>query len=152
MPRPLALSSCSNHASTVPQRSTGFVESIGLEPASCLEKMKMLSVVSLAAEAGTELSYTLVASTLDIAAVDDPNDELPPWVTAVEEWIIRAIAAGLIEARLDQRRRVVLVSRAMEREFTDGEWQELGSTVGAWKDNVQRMLMVIESARDNAAV
>jgi hypothetical protein len=38
-------------------------------------------------------------------------------VTSAEEWVIKAIAAGLIEARLDQRRRIIVVTRSTQREF-----------------------------------
>ena len=69
----------------------------------------------------------------------------------MEEWVIKAIAAGLIEARLDQRRKLILVTRSMQREFQDADWKTLGVTVTSWKENVQRMLMVIESAREASA-
>lgn len=130
--------------------NAGFVEKMGLTSEICLDKMRLLSIVSLASEAeSSEIAYSLVASTLNIStAGEDPNDELPEWVTSAEEWVIKAIAAGLIEARLDQRRRIIVVTRSTQREFQDTDWKALGATVGAWKDNVQRMLMVIESARE----
>ena len=85
--------------------NAAFIEKQGL--GACLDKMRLLSVVSMAtaaaAQSSSELPYELVAKTLGIeSSGGDADDELPAWVIAVEDWIIKAIAAGLIEARLDQ--------------------------------------------------
>ena len=116
----------------------GLLAELGLEASACEDKMRLLTLASLANE-HEEVPYTAVASDLAIPTKGE-------WASEVEGCVIQAIAAGLIEARLDQRRQLVMISRSTQREFHDEDWQQLGSKLAQWRDHVQRMLMVIESA------
>jgi translation initiation factor 3 subunit M len=60
------------------------------------KKIRLLSLASLAAES-REIPYELIAQTLQFEAGE------------VETWVIAAIGAELLDARMDQVRRVVLV-------------------------------------------
>lgn len=41
----------------------------------------------------------------------------------VEEWVLRAIQAGLMEAKMDQMQRVVVIRRCTNRVFGPDQWK-----------------------------
>lgn len=118
-----------------------WLEQHGLDRAKCEEKMRVLSLATLCSTRD-EVPYSMVASTLRI-------DE-----DAVEEWIIRGISAGLIEARLDQIKRVAVPVRSTQRQFVDSDWKRIGDSLRGWRTHVKAMLSNIEHVRnsDNVVV
>jgi translation initiation factor 3 subunit M len=50
-----------------------------------------------------------------------------------ESWVIKASGKKLLEARIDQLRRTVIVHRLTHRTFTSSQWQELRTQLAAWK-------------------
>ena len=119
--------------------NSGLFGQLGLDPAECEVKMRLLTLASLANE-HEEVPYSVVASDLGVSTQGGE------WMADIEGCVIQAIAAGLIEARLDQRRQVVIITRSTQRQFQDEDWKQLGDKLANWRDHVQRMLMVIESA------
>lgn len=55
----------------------------------------------------------------------------------VEQWVVRAIGAKLLEAKLDQVRRIVVVTRSTHRVFGKQQWHELRQKLSVWVDNIQ---------------
>ena len=51
----------------------------------------------------------------------------------VEAWVIRASGRKLLEARIDQLRGRVAVTRIPQRTFTADQWRQLTAQLGAWK-------------------
>ena len=51
----------------------------------------------------------------------------------VEVWVVRAIGKKLLEARIDQMRRTVAVTKCMQRTFSATQWRALLTQLGAWK-------------------
>ena len=113
------------------------VEGVDLEKG--LNNVRLLSICGLASSA-RELKYSDIASALEI-------DE-----TAVEQWVVRAVTAELLEAQIDQLRRVIIVERAAPRFFNDQHWQDLNVKLHGWRDNVKELLAVVRSAKENRAV
>lgn len=112
-----------------------FFSSRRLDLAACDDKMRMLSLCSLAATRH-ELPYDDVAAALQIDVAD------------VEPWVVRATSARLLDARIDQLRRLVIVSRAVHRAFGGAdEWKALQVKLGAWKGNVRAMIDALAKAR-----
>ncbi|KAG0613019.1 hypothetical protein M758_6G070200 [Ceratodon purpureus] len=93
----------------------------GLVHEECVTKMRLMSLVGLAATSSGEISYAAIRDTLKV------NDD------EVEYWIVRAIAAKLLEAKMDQLRQVVVIGRCTERVFGPAQWQELRSGLSGWK-------------------
>lgn len=62
----------------------------------CLRKIRLLSLATLAAQ-HKEIPYSLISTTL---AVEEGE---------VETWIILAISANILDAKLDQLRRVAII-------------------------------------------
>lgn len=50
----------------------------------------------------------------------------------VESWVVCAIGKKLLEARIDQLRHTVSVTRAAHRCFGSEQWQELHAQLSAW--------------------
>ena len=96
--------------------------------------MRLLTLCSIAS--GTnELQYSAVARELHI-------DE-----DAVEDWVIRGIMEKLLEAKLDQVQKLIIVNRAMPRTFGDKQWEGLTEKLKDWKSNVRQLLTVVQSAQ-----
>lgn len=114
----------------MPDKATAFATH-GLDEDACMRNMCLLSLVSLAAE-HEEIPYAAVASTLSV-------DE-----SEVERWVVRAVGSGLMEAKMDQLRGVVLVERCAVRRFGAGEWTALKRRLDTWKANVRGVLEAME--------
>ncbi|KAI8061758.1 hypothetical protein BC940DRAFT_309684 [Gongronella butleri] len=101
-----------------------------------LRKIRLLSLASLGSEnLSRELTYAQISQALMI-----PEDE-------VEMWVIDVIRAGLVEAKLDQLNKTVIVHRSIYRVFGKEQWQQLSSRLNAWKDSLNDILQVVGNAK-----
>lgn len=116
------------------QKYPSYLEEVGLSHEDCLKKIRLLSLATLSAE-HSEIKYSKIAETLNIKL-----DE-------VEEWVISSIYAGLLEAKMDQLRQVVIVQRCTQRVFTDAHWAQLKDTIGSWRNNVSDLLSVLRASK-----
>ncbi|CAO3671701.1 unnamed protein product [Umbelopsis vinacea] len=82
-----------------------------------------------------ELTYSEIATALEIAD------------TEVEMWVIDVIRAGLVEAKLDQLNKTVIVYRSIYRVFGKEQWQQLDSKLNSWKNSLSDILAVIGNAK-----
>ncbi|KAI9277627.1 hypothetical protein BY458DRAFT_504639 [Sporodiniella umbellata] len=99
-------------------------------------KMRLLSLASLGSEnLVRELSYADIAKNLQI-----PEEE-------VEMWVIDVIRAGLVEAKLDQLNKTVIVHRSIYRVFGQEQWKKLSTALSSWKDNLSEILVVVGNAK-----
>ncbi|KAI8976123.1 hypothetical protein BDB01DRAFT_804599 [Pilobolus umbonatus] len=106
------------------------------QPEKNVHKIRLLSLASLGSEnLSRELSYAEIAKTLQI-----PEEE-------VEMWVIDVIRAGLVEAKLDQLNKTVIVHRSIYRVFGKDQWKKLSTTLDAWKQNLSEILTVVGNAK-----
>ena len=117
---------------SMPDKASVFT-TYGLSEQECMKNMCLLSLVSLASE-HEEIPYSAIASTLSIN-----EDE-------VEQWVIKAVSSGLMEAKMDQLRKVVLVERCAVRQFGMKEWSALKVRLDTWKVNVKGVLDALEKS------
>eukprot|EP00245_Coleochaete_scutata_P006937 TRINITY_DN21784_c0_g1_i1.p1 TRINITY_DN21784_c0_g1~~TRINITY_DN21784_c0_g1_i1.p1 ORF type:complete len:415 (+),score=92.54 TRINITY_DN21784_c0_g1_i1:62-1306(+) len=118
-----------------------ILKSFGLVHEDCMSKMRLLSLASLASEsASREIPYAQIQDTLKIDADD------------VELWVVKAIAAKLLEARMDQMREVVIVSRCTQRIFGPTQWRELRSSLGVWKESISKVAAQVQQTRASGNV
>ena len=117
---------------SMPDKMTVFA-TFKINEDQCMKNMCLLSLVSLAGE-HEEIPYSAIASTLNI-----PEDN-------VEQWVIRAVSSGLMEAKMDQLRKVVLVERCAVRQFGKKEWGALKLRLDTWKANVKGVLDALEKS------
>lgn len=103
---------------------------------SNIHKMRLLSLASLGSEnLSRELTYADIAKNLQI-----PEEE-------VEMWVIDVIRAGLVEAKLDQLNKTVIVHRSIYRVFGQEQWKKLSTSLSAWKENLNEILAVVGNAK-----
>merc|ERR1712043_36411 len=93
-------------------------------------KILRLSLISLS-QGQRELSYTQIKEALEIA----DND-------AVEEVVIDTVAAGNLDAKLDQDAEVVHIRRVDQRTFANDadSWGKLNTQLSLWSQNISSVL------------
>jgi len=111
-----------------------FLKSAGLDLEECTRKMRILSLATLAA-ANQEVPYTVIAKALQV-----PDDE-------VEVWVIMAIGESILEGKMDQLRKLLIVSRSLQRVFTPSQWKQLSDRLGLWKGNVKVILKTLQDCK-----
>lgn len=113
-------------------QSGSVLNSLGVTKEHCVEKMRMMALLSLAKESyGKTIPFAKIEASLGI-----PQNE-------VEMWIVKGIGMGLLEAKIDQDKSTVLISRSTQKFFGRKDWHELHSELGRWKNmlsNVDGML------------
>lgn len=130
------------------------VESIGTGAEDALSrKIRLLTVVSVASSALANSSAVIGADGVAVStAVSAPYSAFATALQVseddVESWVIDAVTAEILEAKLDQLHNVVQVSYAMQRTFDVSNWKQLGEKLATWKENVRGMLKVIHQARE----
>jgi translation initiation factor 3 subunit M len=116
------------------QKNPDFLQSVGLVYEESVKKIRLLSLATVASQTRL-LPYAQVAAALQI-----PEAE-------VESWVISSIAAGVLDAKLDQVRRLVLVHRTTQRVFPDTQWEQLSNNMASWKDNIKSLLQIIQASK-----
>lgn len=111
---------------------------LGLTHDECLRKQRVLALAGLAS-GKEEVTYDAVAQALGV----DEGD--------VESWVIEAVGAGVMDARLDQTRRIVLIHHVTLRTFTKEHWQQMSTRLALWKDNLASLLEVVQQNKKLAA-
>ena len=99
--------------------------------------MRLLTLVSLA-KGAKELSYASIANALQVGEKE------------VESWVMAAIAANLLVAKMNQLSSEVLVSFCIEREFSEKQWGTLLESLTDWKESIRGLLHVVQTARPQA--
>eukprot|EP01114_Cavostelium_apophysatum_P021606 TRINITY_DN758_c0_g1_i1.p1 TRINITY_DN758_c0_g1~~TRINITY_DN758_c0_g1_i1.p1 ORF type:complete len:405 (-),score=137.11 TRINITY_DN758_c0_g1_i1:72-1286(-) len=109
------------------EQNSDFLVTHGLNADETSKKIKLLSLATLASS-NQEVPYSLIAKTLHVSEDD------------VEHWIITAISDGVITGKMDQQRRVVIVSRTIQRVFTRAQWQQVAESLNMWRANIKVIL------------
>jgi translation initiation factor 3 subunit M len=107
-----------------------FMKEHGLQHEACERKMRLLSLTSLCVT-HKELTYAAVAEALKVEA------------DQAEHWVVEAISAGLIAAKMDQVRSTVVVSSCLEREFGTEQFGRLRTSLSQWGTSVHGLLKVV---------
>lgn len=113
--------------------NSSLLKSYGLVHEDCLSKMRLMSLVDLASTESGQVPYALIKDTLRI------NDN------EVEHWIVKAIAAKLLDCKMDQMNRVVIVSCCTERLFGQQQWGNLRSKLITWRGNIASVINTIQA-------
>ncbi|KAJ3320840.1 hypothetical protein HDU76_000220 [Blyttiomyces sp. JEL0837] len=126
--------------------NAGFIEKEGIVKTKeeiekvLVRKMRLLTLASVAGQyVDGEMGYGVVAEALEI-----PESE-------VEIWVIDGIRAELIEGKMNQLKKAVLVSRSTHRVFSKKQWGDLSDRLGEWKSNLKELLQVLANAKLIAA-
>jgi translation initiation factor 3 subunit M len=122
----------------VPPPLYSLVGRAGLTHEECQRKQRVLALAGLAS-GREEVTYAQVAQELGVEERE------------VEAWVIEAVGAGVVDARIDQTRRVVLVNHVTLRTFTAEHWQQMSSRLALWRDNLVSLLEVVQQNKKLAA-
>ena len=68
----------------------------------------------------------------------------------VESWVMEAISAGLLIAKMNQVSSQVLISFCIEREFAEKQCGSLRESLVDWRDSIRSLLQVVQTARPQA--
>jgi len=120
---------------------------LGIDTEQCREKIRLLSLCSLASQRD-EIAYADAAAVLQVAAGD------------VEQWVVDAMTQQLIDARLDQQRQVIIVHASTQRtrsaaQFaaangeSQEEWVALKTRLDAWKSEMGAVLETMSKIQDS---
>ena len=118
-------------------------KALGLDEAECAVKMKLLALAALA-EASTvassdgEVTYAQVAVALQCGEGE------------VEGWIVRAVGARLVEAKMDQVRGVAVVTRVTHRVFGPQQWNALRANIDSWRENMAGVRQAVARSAESA--
>lgn len=115
-----------------------LLEKYGIDPAVAENKMRLLTFASLGIDS-QDLTYDMIADALQIS-----EDE-------VENWVIRAISSGLVDAKINQLKSSVAIYRSTQRQFTREEWQPLSERINIWKENIAELLTSLQETRQASA-
>ncbi|KAL0489288.1 translation initiation factor 3 subunit M, partial [Acrasis kona] len=112
--------------------STNDVQQIsGINKDNLTTKMRVVGLCELC-NGRSELSYGDISNKLQIT-----EDE-------VEDYVIRALSAKLIEARLNQLEKKVYIIKSVQRNFGDEQWKQLQSLLAEWKQSVTSVQKTIQ--------
>mmetsp|Transcript_61546 Transcript_61546/g.133202 ORF Transcript_61546/g.133202 Transcript_61546/m.133202 type:complete len:421 (-) Transcript_61546:101-1363(-) len=95
-----------------------------------MSKIRLLTLATLA-HGRAEIDLAEVA-----AALEESEDNVEPWV-------VRAISEGVIDGRIDQLNRKVLVKSSFQRTFEKKEWAFLDTKLSQWIDNLENVIVFI---------
>jgi COP9 signalosome complex subunit 7 len=101
-------------------------------------KLKHLTIVTLAARHGKELSYDILKKELDLESLRE-----------LEDLVLDAIYQGLIEGKIDQQKQKVYVDFAIGRDVREGDLLRVQEMLSNW---VARSGTLIKAIEDKIAV
>lgn len=125
-------------------------KSLGLDEAECAGKMKLLALCALA-EKSTESSSSSSSSSGGEVTYAQVAAALQCGENEVEGWIVRAIGARLVEAKMNQVRGVAVVTRVTHRVFGDAQWRELKANIENWRENMAGVREAVAKSVESSA-
>jgi len=95
-----------------------------------MSKIRLLTLATLV-QGKSEISLPAVAQALD---EEEEN---------VEKWVVKALSENVIDGRIDQLNKKVLVKSAFQRKFEKEEWDFLDSKLDQWINNLECVIKFI---------
>jgi translation initiation factor 3 subunit M len=108
-----------------------FIDSSGLVHADCLNKIRILTFLSMASQQ-TEIPFSECVTKLNV----DQDD--------VEDFVVELIQSGLVHAKIDQIQEKIIIRSCSRRTFKKAEWEELHNKLESWRDNLMNLRNSLE--------
>jgi len=103
-------------------------------------KARLLTLTDLCgSRVGGEVKYSEVKDCLGLTVPIEEDDGME-----VEEWVINAVKASLITARLHQPTHVIYVTKASHRSFGAPQWANLQTKLSEWGNSIEHLIHVVE--------
>jgi len=119
-------------------RKADFVTSIGLSHDACMQKMRMLTLMSIA-ETQSEISFDMLCREMMLNEDD------------VERFILEVVRSKAIRAKIDQVNNQVLLSSTTHRTFGKPQWQHLRDSLVSWQHNLGQVLGSLDTLMHHVA-
>eukprot|EP00730_Choanoeca_flexa_P000098 TRINITY_DN10043_c0_g1_i1.p1 TRINITY_DN10043_c0_g1~~TRINITY_DN10043_c0_g1_i1.p1 ORF type:complete len:410 (+),score=107.62 TRINITY_DN10043_c0_g1_i1:27-1232(+) len=121
------------YLSAVKQDSDMFTQ-FGLDTAAAERRVRLMVLANMCATQA-ELSFDDIAKAIDVK-----EDQ-------VEEWIIDVVRANLVEAKVDELERKVVITRATQSRFTTQDWSKLKDTLTEWQENIASVQKTLDQVQ-----
>ena len=115
-------------------KNGAVLSALGLDKEACVFKMRLLTLTSLATRQES-ISYAEIAAALQVQE------------TEVETWAIKAMERKLMDAKLDQLNRCLIVNHCAPRLFSNNEWASMRAKLVGWRDRMQQLQSVLHATR-----
>jgi len=132
----LELFSCSDLKAFIEfySKNEAVLKKLELNKEACVLKMRLLTLCSLA-NRQVSISYSEIAACLEVDEAE------------VESWAIKAMQAKLMDGRLDQMERTLVVNHCAARLFSQAQWATMRGKLVGWRDRMQQLQQVIQATR-----
>eukprot|EP00357_Protocruzia_adherens_P018084 CAMPEP_0115045992 /NCGR_PEP_ID=MMETSP0216-20121206/48496_1 /TAXON_ID=223996 /ORGANISM="Protocruzia adherens, Strain Boccale" /LENGTH=415 /DNA_ID=CAMNT_0002429013 /DNA_START=31 /DNA_END=1278 /DNA_ORIENTATION=+ len=120
------------------KKNPNTLKEFGLDYEACLEKIRLLTLCSLAA-GQKSLSYEAVAKALNIGKED------------VEFWVVNAVSNQYMGAQIDELSESIHINHTTQRNFGQEDWKNLKTTISLWRSKIQELKDVLANARAQEA-
>jgi len=102
----------------------------GLNYDDCMAKIRLLTLAT-ATQGVPEMDLDEIAKRLE----EEPAN--------VERTVVRGISEGIVDGRIDQLNRKVLVKSSFQRSFGKDEWAFLDGKLTSWIDNLESVIKFV---------
>jgi len=117
------------------QKSHGdLLKLLDLKEEDLVHKIRLLTLNAMASSQKTIL-YSDISKILEITESE------------VEFFVVEAITSDILDARIDQLNKRIIVRHAESRTFGEAQWVQLDTFLDKWKVNMSNLLTVIQSAK-----
>ena len=115
---------------------SSFLQQNAIDAALVDRKLRLLTVATIASQSDSRrLRYSTVAQSLEVEEAD------------VEQWLIDAIQAGLVEGKLSQLSQTFVVHRALQRTFESEQWNEVEAKLQSIRESLVGVLAVVDNVK-----
>merc|ERR1719229_1288137 len=89
------------------------------------------------------LTLATVMQNMSEISLEEIAQKLDEDATTVERTVVRAISEGIVDGRIDQLNKKLLVKSAFQRKFEKEEWAFLDNKLTQWIDNLENVVKFI---------
>ena len=105
--------------------SGSIISDLGLDADECMTKMRTMALSTLGKKGD--------------CAYSEIKDALMCEEAEVEECVVQAVGAGVVDAKMDQINKRVVFTRCTDRVFSGAEWRELGAKISSWRGSIDAL-------------
>ena len=95
-----------------------------IDSESAMENMRLLSLCSLASKTSDQITYEDAAKALQVSK------------DLVERYVLKAVAVGLVDAKMDQYNEVIVIYSATQRSFGMDKWKQIQEKLRRWQKQI----------------
>ena len=115
----------------------------GIDHQQALRSMRLLSLCTACAGGKDgKITYAVAAESMGLEAADEEA------LTAkVEEWAMLAIKNGLVDVKMCQQTKSIIVYATTQRSFQVEQWKGMVKKITRWKTQINKLLVTVKNIR-----